>query len=73
MAEAGLVPRCRIGVHDALMDRVVDERQGRREQRLRRCLVFCIEGDPELADLVPEPGTVHAVELRSLTGLLDAL
>jgi len=71
--EPRLVPRRRIGMEDSLMGRVVDERQRRSQQRLRRSLVLSLDSSSQPPHLVPELRQVRAIRERALVGLLDTL
>src|SRR5262249_42739140 len=72
-AEAGLVARGRVGVQNAFVDRVLNQRGSGREQRLGRGVVPGIKRYTQLADLVTPLRTVHPVELSSPARLPDAL
>jgi len=70
-AEAGLVASGRIRVQNTFVDGVLNQREGRREQRLGGGLILGVERNAQLADLVTQLRTVHPVELSPLASLPD--
>jgi len=68
-----LVSRCRIGVQNAFVDGMVDERQRGLQKRFRSGFVLGFQRCAEFPDLMPQLGQVRPVQLSSLLSLLDAL
>lgn len=60
-------------MQDALVDRVVNQRQGGRQQRLSRDFVFGLKSDSKFSDLVSKFGAVRTIQVFTLARLLDAL
>ena len=60
-------------MQDALVDGMVNQRQGGREQGLGRDFVLGFKSDSKFSDLVPELGAVRAIQVFTLARLLDAL
>ena len=71
--QARLVGRGGVAVQDALVDGVIDERQGGLQKRFRRSLILGFERGAVFPDLMPQLGQVRPVQFGTLLSLLDAL